>query len=95
VREVTNVRIIDRSKAGLMTVLIALSLLLSALPASAGTLASRGMPTGWDFLDPTGLTWEKTPKNITWEKTPKNITWEKVLPGNITWENALRTITWE
>jgi len=91
----TNIRLVDRSKAGLMALLIALSLLLSALPASAGAFASRGMPTGWDVLDPTGITWEKTPKNITWEKAPKNITWEKLSPDNITWENALRSITWE
>lgn len=73
---------VERTRAGVIALLVALSLLLSALPASAGPYTSRGTPFGWDFIDPSNITWEKAP--------PK-----KVQPTNITWENALRSITWE
>lgn len=77
----TNIRVIDRTKAAVMAVLIALSLVVSALPVSAGYRYD-----GLDFIDATGRTWERTQKNITWEK---------IFPKNITWENALHSITWE
>lgn len=79
----TNIRVIDRTKAAVMAMLIALSLVASALPASAGYKHD-----GLDFIDATGITWEKGPKNITWEKVfPKNVTWE--------YTQTLRSITWE
>lgn len=69
----TSVRIFDRTKAAVMAVLIALSLVASALPASAGYKHD-----GLDFLDPNNITWEKAKptKNITWENTLRSITWE-------------------
>jgi hypothetical protein len=75
VREVTSVRIIDRTKAGVMALLIALSLVASALPASAGYKND-----GFDFIDANNITWEKVkkplPGNITWEDALRNVTWE-------------------
>jgi hypothetical protein len=65
--------VLDRTRSGIVALLIAVSLLASALPASAGSFASRGFDSGWDFLDPTNITWERVkPRNITWE----SITWE-------------------
>jgi hypothetical protein len=65
--------VLDRGRSGVLAVLIAISLLLSALPASAGSYASRGLDSGWDVLDPSNITWERVkPRNITWE----SITWE-------------------
>lgn len=85
----TNIGVIDRSKAAVFGLLLAASLLLSALPASAGYRYD-----GLDFIDASGITWERQPKNITWEnKPPKNITWEKLIPD--TTADLLRSITWE
>lgn len=85
----TTHRIIDRTKAGLLAVFIALSLVVSSLPASA----SFAKNAGWDFIDATAINWERGPKNITWEgkpgPKPTNITWESA------WESTLRNITWE
>lgn len=70
----TSVRMFDRMKAGVMAMLIALSLVASALPASAGYKHN-----GSDFLDPSNITWERVkPNNITWEftQTLRSITWE-------------------
>ena len=77
---------VERTRSELIALVIALSLLLSALPASAGPYAARGLDAGWDFLDPSG---------ITWEKTPKNITWEQLAPKDLRLERLLRSITWE
>jgi len=76
---VTSVKIFDRTKAAVMALFISLSLVASALPASAGYKYD-----GLDFIDATNITWEKL------KPKPGNAT-----PGNITWENALRSITWE
>lgn len=68
----TNIRVVDRSKAAVMAMLIALSLVASALPASAGYKHD-----GLDFIDPSNITWERVkPNNITWEYTLRSITWE-------------------
>ena len=75
----TSVKIFDRTKAAVMALFISLSLVASALPASAGYKYD-----GLDFIDPSNITWEKL------KPKPGNST-----PGNITWENALRSITWE
>ena len=70
----TSVRVFDRMKAGVMALLIAMSLVASALPASAGYKYD-----GLDFIDPSNITWEKlkpSPGNITWENALRSITWE-------------------
>lgn len=65
--------VLERTRGGVITLLIAVSLLLTALPVSAGHYASRSGDPGWDFLDPSNITWERVkPRNITWE----SITWE-------------------
>jgi hypothetical protein len=71
---VTSVKIFDRTKAAVIAVFIALSLVASALPASAGYKYD-----GSDFIDATNITWEKLkpkPGNITWENALRSITWE-------------------
>ena len=68
----TGVKIFDGTKAAVMALLIALSLVASALPASAGYKYD-----GPDFIDPSNITWEKVkPNNITWEYALRSITWE-------------------
>lgn len=70
----TNTGIIQRTRVGLMGLLIALSLLVSALPVSAGY-----KNPGYDFLDASNITWEQSVRvrapiggggfqlSITWE----------------------------
>lgn len=68
--------VVERGRTGLLTLLIALSLLLSVLPASAAQI-DYGF-TFQDFLDPNNLTWERVkPKgDVIWEKALRSITWE-------------------
>lgn len=66
--------IFDRTRAVLLGLLIALSLLVAALPVSAGYTAD-----GYDFIDATNITWEQSVRvrlpggggastfSITWE----------------------------
>ncbi len=68
-----NIEIFDRARTAVLGLLIVLSLLLSALPASAAVRQE------FDFLDATNITWERDGKkdnprlgadrsiNITWE----------------------------
>jgi hypothetical protein len=51
----TNIGIVQKTRLGLMSLLIALSLLVSALPVSAGY-----KNVGYDFLDPSNITWEQS-----------------------------------
>jgi hypothetical protein len=70
--------VLERGRAGLLALLVAVSLMLSALPAAAGPYAARGFDSGWDILDPNNITWERSaPKrDPLWDKVLRSITWE-------------------
>jgi hypothetical protein len=68
--------VVERGRSGLLTLLIAVSLLLSMLPAAAAQI-DYGI-SDWDFLDPNELPWERShPKaDAIWQKALRSITWE-------------------